>query len=302
MPLAEFIVARNPDAESSLPFLLFIPHLGGLWLKAKEMWPRSARVYCHPAEVPDPAALEILERVAVTQCERRGAAIDLVLARGINKRSQFVFTAARGRSMILWQTPKVATSARPGVRVPHARTAGFDAIVVDTREKYGYKFGAHKVGIVRRALPSGDYAALCGERIAAVVERKTIDDLIKCLVDGSLGFAMGELASHPIACVVVEGTYSGVLRHEYTRSGFLADVLARLAVRYPTVPIVFAESRKLAEEWTYRFLRAASAEANAPEIELVSASPPSAVAEPAVPVERKRGRPPRAEIKPLHAT
>ncbi len=28
-------------------------------------------------------------------------------------------------------------------------------------------------------------------------------------------------------------------------------------MRYPSVPIVFAESRQLAEEWTYRFLGAA---------------------------------------------
>ncbi|WP_276319851.1 hypothetical protein [Egibacter rhizosphaerae] len=40
----------------------------------------------------------------------------------------------------------------------------------------------------------------------------------------------------------------------------MLDLLARLQVRYPTVPIVFADSRKMAEEWTYRFLAAAHAE------------------------------------------
>lgn len=43
--------------------------------------------------------------------------------------------------------------------------------------------------------------------------------------------------------------------------GFVADLLARVAVRYPTVPVVFAGSRTLAEEWTYRYLAAALAEA-----------------------------------------
>ncbi|MGI9097608.1 MAG: ERCC4 domain-containing protein, partial [Solirubrobacteraceae bacterium] len=33
--------------------------------------------------------------------------------------------------------------------------------------------------------------------------------------------------------------------------------VARHQVRYPAVPIVFADSRKLAEEWTYRYLAAA---------------------------------------------
>src|SRR5229473_8576256 len=31
-------------------------------------------------------------------------------------------------------------------------------------------------------------------------------------------------------------------------------MLGRLAVRYPEVPVIFAGSRKFAEEWTYRFL------------------------------------------------
>ena len=37
----------------------------------------------------------------------------------------------------------------------------------------------------------------------------------------------------------------------------VADGLAELQVRYPTVPIVFGETRQLAQEWTYRFLGAA---------------------------------------------
>jgi hypothetical protein len=34
-------------------------------------------------------------------------------------------------------------------------------------------------------------------------------------------------------------------------------MLGRLAVRYPEVPVVFAGSRRFAEEWAYRFLAAA---------------------------------------------
>jgi len=32
-------------------------------------------------------------------------------------------------------------------------------------------------------------------------------------------------------------------------------------VRYPEIPVVFADSRKFAEEWTYRFLAAALTDA-----------------------------------------
>ena len=37
----------------------------------------------------------------------------------------------------------------------------------------------------------------------------------------------------------------------------VADGLAELAVRCPAVPVVFCETRSLAEEWTYRYLAAA---------------------------------------------
>lgn len=43
--------------------------------------------------------------------------------------------------------------------------------------------------------------------------------------------------------------------------GFVLELVARLQVRYPSVPIVFCGTRKLAEEWTFRFLGAARAEA-----------------------------------------
>ncbi len=35
---------------------------------------------------------------------------------------------------------------------------------------------------------------------------------------------------------------------------------ARLEVRYPEVHLVFADSRRFAEEWTYRFLSSALAD------------------------------------------
>jgi len=37
----------------------------------------------------------------------------------------------------------------------------------------------------------------------------------------------------------------------------VADGLAEAQVRFPSVPLVFCETRPLAEEWTYRFLGAA---------------------------------------------
>ncbi|MGH2942376.1 MAG: ERCC4 domain-containing protein [Solirubrobacteraceae bacterium] len=260
-----FVVARNPDEQSSLPYLLRLPIEGGIELKARERWPATARVYCHPAEGwPDDA--EILEEVPIRRCERRGVAVDLVLDRGRENRSQFVFTKphagrAGGRPMIFWQTQRTVRRARPGQRVPRRRAAtdGF-VIEIDTRERYAYKFAARAVETARGALPVGDYAVKSGDELIAVVERKSLEDFAKTLVDGSLGFRMADLASIPAAAVVVEERYSALLKVEHVQPGWLLEVVAQLQARYPSVPIVFADSRKLGEEWTYRFLAAARAQ------------------------------------------
>ncbi len=71
----------------------------------------------------------------------------------------------------------------------------------------------------------------------------------------------------PRAALVVEDRYSRLLEHAYAPAGFLLDLLARVQVRYPEIPIVFLENRAMAEEWTYRYLGAAFADAEpeAPE-------------------------------------
>lgn len=258
-----FLVARNPDPDSTLPFLLRLPIDGGVLLKARDRWPTTARVYCHPLD-EWPADAEILEQVPVRTCARRGAAIDLVLDRGRNNRSQIVFTKphpgrAGGRPMIFWQTARTAQRARPGQRVPTRRASQLErlTILVDTRERYPYKFTGRRVERQRVALPVGDYAVRDGERVVAVVERKTPEDFNKSLVDGSLNYALAELAALPAAAIVVEQRYGALLNDERTQPGWLLELVARLQVRYPAVPIVFADSRKLAEEYTYRYLAAA---------------------------------------------
>jgi len=101
---ALFEVATNPDPDSTLPFLIRLPLPSGeLILKARDTWPRTAKVYCHRAE-RWPEAPEILEQVAVRSCRRRGVAIDLVLDRPRENRSQLVFTriqAGRPRGDLL---------------------------------------------------------------------------------------------------------------------------------------------------------------------------------------------------------
>jgi hypothetical protein len=264
-----FMVARNPEPGSRLPYLLCLPLPDGpLILKAREPWPRTAAVYCHRCDNGWPPDAQVVQEVPVRVCRRRGVAIDLVLDRAREHRSQLVFTRVQGgREAIFWQTARTASQARPGVRVPRRRAAGHNAdeleILVDSRERYPYKFAGKQAQTARRALPAGDYAVELDGELVAAVERKRLPDLAHALVDGSLNFLLAELAVLPRAAVVVEARYSGALKLEPVQPGFVAELLAAVQIRYPAVPILFLETRPLAEEWAFRFLGAALAYARA---------------------------------------
>lgn len=256
----DFLIARNTEEESTLPYLVRIP-LGrhGIVLKVKEMWPRTSKVYCHPASGwPDDA--EVLERLPVRSCVRRGAAIDLVLTRTRESRSQFVMTRIRGgREAIFWQSARTTKMARPGVSLPTARASGIRdmSVIVDSHERYAWKFSGQQVTLEKRRLDAGDYAVEVDGTIVAAVERKSLADLVTTLTSGKLRFALAELAALPHAAVVVEDRYSGIFTLDRVRPAVVAEGLAECAVRFPSVPIFFAETRALAQEWTYRFFGAA---------------------------------------------
>jgi hypothetical protein len=262
-----FRVARNPEPGSKLPYLLLVPVPGEpLVLKAREPWPRTAKVYCHRA-AGWPDVPEIVDEVAVRDCSWRGKAVDLVLDRARDNRSQFVFTRLKGgREGIFWQTARTVTGVRPGLRLPSRRASGTEVLTVlkDTRERYGYRFSNQQAVVDTQTLPAGDYAVAVDGQVVAAVERKSLDDFAKSAVDASLGFVMADLASLDRAAVVVEARYADLFTREYVQPGYLADLVAQLQVRYPSVPIVFCGSRRFAEEWTYRFLGAARAELAAP--------------------------------------
>ncbi|MGD9701131.1 MAG: ERCC4 domain-containing protein [Acidimicrobiia bacterium] len=256
----EFVIARNPDDASSLPFLVRLP-MGSrpVVLKVKDTWPRTAKVFCHAAaEWPDVDDLEIVERVPVVSCVRRGVAIDLVLDRARENRSQFVFTRARGREVVFWQSARTRKQARPNVAVPTARASGLRLhIVVDTRERYAWKFSAQQATTLKRALTVGDYAVEADGEVVAVVERKSVDDLVSTIVGGKLWTLLSGLSDVSHAALVVDDRYSAVFKLTRVRPASIAEQIAEAAVRYPMVPIVFAETRQLAQEWTYRFFGAA---------------------------------------------
>lgn len=254
----DFVVARNHEPGTSLPYLLRIPLGEGIVLKARETWPRTTRVYCHRIE-EWPSDAEIIERVPVRSCVRRGAAIDLVLDRSRENRSQIVITTARGRQMIFWQTARTAKQARPAVSLPGARASGIAdlPIAIDSRERYPFTFADRQATTTRMPLAAGDYGLVVDGVLHACVERKSMADLVTSLTTGTLKFQLTELAAIPRAAVVVEERYSQLFKLDRVRPSIVADGIAECQIRFPTVPIIFCDNRKFAQEWTYRFLAAA---------------------------------------------
>jgi ERCC4-type nuclease len=256
----DFLVAVNPHTSSSLPFLLLVPYGDGIVLAAAGTWPRERSVFCQKRPIWCwPRSPEIVDRAATISCERRGASLELVLDRRIRNRSRLVYTTARGREMIFWQTARARGHYPERMEIPACAAAGVTGleIIIDTREKDGYDFAYQPVRLVRSKLACGDYGLALDGKLLATVERKSLPDLAASLADHRLDYALAELAALPRSAVVIEDDYEQLFAREHLREARLADRIAALQVRYPRVPIIFLSSRGVAQEWIYRFLAAA---------------------------------------------
>ncbi len=266
MARPELVVARNPDPDSSLPYLIRLPlGVDGVMLKARATWPRTAKVSAmrpqNGRQIPtwssvspfDPASGVALPS---TWCstEQGESLPDRVHPHPWWTRGDLLAERANRQA------------GSPNVGLPRARSAaGRLTILVDAHERYPWRFAHQQAETERRALLAGDYAVELGGKLAASVERKTLADLVSTLTTGKLRYLLAELAALPRAALVIEDRYSSVFRLDHVRPTVVADGLAEAQVRFPEVPIVFCETRPLAEEWTYRFLGAALQELGSQE-------------------------------------
>ena len=117
------------------------------------------------------------------------------------------------------------------------------------------------------------------------MERKSLADLVATLTSGKLRYLLADLAALPRAALAVEDRWSAVFKLERVRPSVVAEGLAEAQVRFPSVPIVFCETRQLAQEWAYRFLGAAVVHHHEDEIggRAAAALPAAGVVRPADP-------------------
>lgn len=99
-----------------------------------------------------------------------------------------------------------------------------------------------------------------GDEIVAVVERKTLDNLLADFgTMPVLHQCLSELVMHEHHALVVEALYADFLNprkvHHYT-PGFCARAIAELYALHPRLRIVFCANRKMANEWTRHYFSA----------------------------------------------
>lgn len=130
-------------------------------------------------------------------------------------------------------------------------------IIVDTREQTPLRFT--RLPVVVRALRSGDYSYAGGEDCFAV-ERKSVVDLIGCMVDSNRDrfcWELSRLRAFHFKRLLIVGTRAEIERGEY-RSRLNPKValnsLAAFEMRYG-IPFVFIatpeEAAAQVEEWVF---------------------------------------------------
>ncbi len=277
---AVWVVERT--ASRRFPFRVSIEQHGRLILavRAQARWPGPGQqIFCLRERELDPAEpLEPIERVPVAHLTRLGRKLALVLDRPNRKRCELLVVQKPRRDatgtyeQVFFRTESGIRAHRSRTRLELAPPPAELTIVVDSAERYPWRFPG--AAIQRRKLAAGDYALLDGERTAAVVERKSYDNLLADVgAIQALHQQLADLASHPAAALVIEADYRDFL--DPVRLGgrwkpaHLARVLAELAALHPALPVVYAGTRKLANLWTYRFFGAVAARRGDPGPPLV---------------------------------
>jgi DNA excision repair protein ERCC-4 len=129
-------------------------------------------------------------------------------------------------------------------------------ITIDSREQRPFTFERFpSVEMERAALSAGDYS-LPGWEDRVAIERKELNDLITCLMNGNRDRFERELSKlrfYELAAVVIEGSMDDVSKGRY-RSDMKAHAVLQsifaFQVRY-RVPFVWAGNRAGAEYVTY---------------------------------------------------
>lgn len=267
---ATWVVERTTSPR--FPYRVSVEQGGRVILavRAQARWPGPGQqIFCLRERELDPAEpLEPVERVPVAQLTRVGRKLALVLDRPSRKRCELLAVEKPRRDgtgtyeQVFFRTESGIRAHRSRTRLELGPAPAALTIVVDSGERYPWRFP--EAAVERRKLAVGDYALVDAQRVVAVVERKSYDNLL-----GEVGALqalhqqLADLAGHPPVALVIEADYRDFLDPARLRgrwpAAHLARVLAEIAALHPGLPVIYAGNRKLANLWTARFFAAVAA-------------------------------------------
>ncbi|MDA3897496.1 MAG: hypothetical protein PF482_15275 [Desulfobacteraceae bacterium] len=132
-------------------------------------------------------------------------------------------------------------------------------IIQDTREQLPYVFDRWPVSVQAAGLPVGDYS-IQGFSDKVAIERKSLDDLINCLMGGNRIRFEKELSrarSFELFAVIVEASFHQISAKQYhgcmDPHAVLQSIVA-FHIRYK-VPFIFAGDRCGGEYLTFSLLQ-----------------------------------------------
>lgn len=233
-----------------------------LCLRVQDRWPgQKGNIFClreHP-ENYDREYKEI-EKVPVRSFQRIGRKIAIVLDRSINKRCDFIFLKKKYKTkegeyeQIFWRTQKLIMEKPIRARLSTYLKEELN-IIIDINERYPWKFPNSNV--VRKKLPVGDYALFENDKLLAIIERKTFENVLQDFNKlPAFHQKLTELESYDNSALVIEANYSDFLnpkKLKYISSVFVKKAIAELFAFHPGLKIVFAGTRKLANEWAIKY-------------------------------------------------
>ncbi len=277
---ATWLVQRTGNAR--FPFRVAIEQDGRVLfaVRAKAAWPGAGtQVFCLRERDLDAAELlEEIERVPVAHLTRLGRKLSVTLDRAQRKRCEFLILEKPRRDggtyeQVFFRTEAAVRAHKTSKYAElSARAAADMRIVIDSAERYPWSFPDAEAS--RRKLPVGDYALIHDERPFAIVERKTLDNLLGDFSQlKGLHQQLAELAAWPHAALVIEAQYADFgnpAKIGQWPAAHLLRVMGELPALFPNVQCIFAGNRKLANVWAQRWFAAVHAALRQPRLPQVA--------------------------------
>lgn len=265
-------VIRDEGKPSTLPYLITLHAYTGaeIQMRCSGPWPAPGHnLYAMRSDtLKDGERTEPFEECRIVDIQKKSGpkatTVHVVLDRKRQKRCSFLFVRKDGREQVFFRTESGIKAHRSRTYLQPSSLRVVSEVVIDSREKYPWNLNAEHV--VRRALSAGDYALCVQEKVVAVIERKTLANMLANLnALEAYHTHLAELTAYPGAELVVEASLADFFNPEKVKpmsSARCVRALADIAAKHPSLRITYAGNRKNAQLWAAQYFGAVAAQLN----------------------------------------